>query len=283
MGSLRGRLWGVALLVGAMTSLAACAPDDSRGGSKTASPTSSEPIRSTPATAGPTAESLLERAAKVRVFFGHMSVGENILSGISALSAGEPGVGPHVTPFALDGALPVVPASGALVHTSIGQNGDPLGKLANFDRVLRAGLAEQVDVAVLKFCYIDINADTDVEALAREYRSTLAALERDYPSVTFLHSTAPLMAPPSGIRDRVKSWLGKDDNVARERYSALIREAYDPDRIFDIAAIEGTDPDGKRSPALYSGYTTDGGHLNETGSALVADAFLRLIAAQARG
>ena len=33
----------------------------------------------------------------------------------------------------------------------------------------------------------------------------------------------------------------------------------------------------------YSGYTTDGGHLNETGSALVADAFLRLIAHLAAG
>ncbi len=249
-----------------------------------APPTTAEPVSSTPATTAATtaAEDFIARASRVRVFFGHMSVGENILSGVTALSADRAAGAPQLVSFPLGGPLPEVPQTGALVHTGIGDNGDPLGKLANFDRLLRSGLGDRVDVAVLKFCYIDINAGTDVDALARAYRTTLDTLERDYPQVTFLHSTAPLMAAPSGLKDTVKSWLGKDDNVARERYSALIRDAYPADRLFDIAAIEGTDPDGTRRPALYAGYTTDGGHLNEAASALVADEFLRLIADQAR-
>lgn len=225
-----------------------------------------------------TAEELAQ-AADVRLFFGHMSVGENILAGSSALYAANGVTQPPVIEFAVGGPLPQVPASGAVVHAPIGENSDPLGKLRNFDAVLRSGLAEQVDVALLKFCYVDFTYSTDVDALFREYRTTLDALERDFPDVTFLHSTAPLMVEPSGLKDNFRAMLGRDDNVARERYSALVRQAYEADRIFDIAAIEGTAPDGSRKPALYAGYSTDGGHLNEAASALVAAELLKLVAA----
>jgi lysophospholipase L1-like esterase len=145
--------------------------------------------------------------------------------------------------------------------------------------LLRSGLADQVDVAVLKFCYVDFTTSTDVDQLFREYRKTLDALERDFPRVTFLHSTAPLMVHPSGWKGNLKAMLGRDDNVTRERYSALVREAYGAAHLFDIAAIEGTAPDGTRQAALYAAYTTDGGHLNEGGSAVVAAGLLRLVAA----
>ncbi|MHB1010717.1 MAG: SGNH/GDSL hydrolase family protein [Propionibacteriaceae bacterium] len=220
----------------------------------------------------------LARAAEVRLFFGHMSVGDDILSGLSALYTARDTAPPRVVQFPLGGPLPEVPTSGAVVHTLIGENGDPLGKLRNFDTLLRSGLAEQVDVAVLKFCYVDFTHSTDVEQLFSEYRRTLAALQRDYPRVTFLHSTAPLMVRPAGWKGNLKTILGRDENVTRERYSALVREEYGPAHVFDIAAIEGTAPDGTRQSALYTGYTTDGGHLNEGGSALVAAGLARLVA-----
>ncbi|MCB0910100.1 MAG: hypothetical protein KDB60_00605 [Propionibacteriaceae bacterium] len=221
----------------------------------------------------------LTEAARVKVFFGHVSVGENILSGVGTLyrELGVPEA--SMTEFDRDGALPLVAPEGGIVHTIIGDNEDPLGKLKNFDTVLRAGLADEIDVAVLKFCYVDITRSTDVTSLFQQYRTTLAALERDFPEVTFVHSTAPLMVTPSGVKATLKSWLGRDDNVAREQYNTLMRQAYEPERLFDIAAVEGTAPNGARSIALYDGYTTDGGHLNETGSALVAAELLRLIAA----
>lgn len=283
MGRRKGRLVGVALVMWALAGVAGCVAGDQRRTQPAQLPTTAQPVSPTPTpTTVTTGEDYVARASRVRVFFGHMSVGENILGGVAALTVGRTAGAPDVVSFPVDGPLPEVPRTGAIVHTAIGDNGDPLGKLANFDRLLRSGLADRVDVAVLKFCYIDIDADTDVERLARSYRTTLDALEHDYPHVTFLHSTAPLMAAPTGLKGTVKSWLGKDDNVARERYSARIRDAYPADRLFDIAAIEGTAPDGNRQPALHPGYTTDGGHLNEAGSAVVAEAFLRLIAAQAQ-
>lgn len=224
----------------------------------------------------------LSRASGVRLFFGHMSVGQNIISGINALYPAKGLTAPTVVEFAVDGPLPQAPSGGGVLHTAIGQNGDPLGKLRNFDAVLRSGLADRVDVALLKFCYVDITTSTDLDTLFAEYRRTLDALQRDYPRVRFLHSTAPLTVGPTGLKDRLKVLLGRDQNVARERYNELVRKAYPADQLLDIAAIEGTAPDGSRRPELYAGYTTDGEHLNEGASALAAADLLRLVAAVGR-
>lgn len=221
----------------------------------------------------------LEAVGELRVFFGHMSVGGNILAGIEKVYDSQGVASPAFVQFTVGGALPQPPATGAIVHTEIGPNGDPVSKLRNFDSVLRSGLADRIDVALLKFCYVDVSHATDVDALFAEYRSTLDTLERDFPDVTFLHSTAPLMADPGGVKGFAKNLLGRNDNPAREKYNDLMRQAYGTDRLFDLAAIESTAPDGSRTPAMYGGYTTDGGHLNEGGSALAAVGLLRLLAA----
>jgi len=222
----------------------------------------------------------LTQAAKVRLFFGHMSVGDNILAGTESLFKEKSIAAPIIVEVDRNGPFSA-PAGGVVMHAAIGENGDPLGKLRNFDVALRAGLADQVDVALLKFCYVDISQDTDVEAVFRAYQSTLEALEQDFPQITFLHSTVPVTVGPSGLKENVKAFLGRDDNEARERYNGLIRAQYGGDRLFDIAAVEGSSPDGTTAPALYSGYTTDGAHLNETGSALAAAALMRILAAGA--
>lgn len=230
-------------------------------------------------------EEQLAGAAGLRVFFGHMSVGANVLSGLETLYAAKGLDQPTLIEIDKSGPIPELPA-GVIVHTAIGENGDPFGKLRNFDAVLRSGLADEVDVAILKFCYVDFSQDTDVDALHDQYRKTLDTLERDYPKVKFLHATAPLMVRPSGVKERLLALMGRDDNLVRERYSARLRADYPADRLFDIAAVEagvpeGTSPGGPGAPALSRGYTTDGGHLNEPASALAAAALVKLLAAGA--
>lgn len=223
-------------------------------------------------------EAELSSAAERAVFFGHMSVGNNILSGLEQLYQ-DKGVNPPRVMSVEPGApAPQVAGSGTLVHALIGRNGDPLGKLANFDAALRTGLADQVDAALVKFCYVDVTEDTDVDGLFQAYKSTLDALERDYPTVQFLHATVPLTVAPSGIKANLKALLQGVDNPQRERYNALLRAAYGSEQLLDIAAIEGTAPDGSRQPALYPGYSSDGEHLNRPGSALVAVEFVQLLA-----
>lgn len=219
----------------------------------------------------------LDAAAQFTTFFGHMSVGKNILSGLDQLYGNSSAQGWTVLEFDVADPVPQLTEQATMVHTLIGPNGEPETKLANFDAALRDGLAGQVDVALIKFCYLDVTQDTDVDALFRSYQATLDALERDFPQVRFLHTTVPLTTPPSGIKENLKAWLRGQDNPTREEYNALIRAAYAPQDILDVAAVEGTAPDGRLSPALYPGYSNDGSHLNATGSALVAAEFVRLL------
>lgn len=230
----------------------------------------------------------LTAAARTRVFFGHQSVGMNLVDAIPKVYADQGVNAPAITQdTAPEG-------SAGFVHAFIGENTRPETKLAAFDAALRGGMAGKVDVAFMKFCYIDVTAGTDVDALFAKYRDTLAALQRDHPKVRFLHVTVPLttIRSQSGLKATLKRVLGRGDgdaadDAARERLNALIRKEYPADRLFDLAAVESTDPDGARVAgtldgkdvyALYDGYSTDGGHLNDLGAGRAAAGLLVTIA-----
>jgi hypothetical protein len=220
----------------------------------------------------------LEAVAERRIFFGHMSVGKNIIAGLNEVYAAH-GVTPPTQLEISPGDGPTMPSDGVLVHALIGENRHPVGKLVNFDATLRGGLADQVDTAALKFCYIDIRWNSDVDTLFARYQETLSRLEADYPQVQFVHMTVPLTTGPYGIRDHLKILAGRNDNAARERYNDLMRQAYGSERLFDLAALEATEPDGRmREKVLFGGYSSDGAHLNEAGSARVAAEFVEFLA-----
>lgn len=224
-----------------------------------------------------TGRSDVEDFSQRRIFFGHMSVGNNILSGLAQVYAAHDVDSPTVIEIE-PGEATAVPPDGVMVHALIGKNRDPLGKLSNFEATLRAGLAEQIDVASLKLCYIDILWNTDVKAVFNTYRDTLERLENDFPQVRFVHMTVPLTTGSYGIKDHVKALVGRDDNAARERYNDLIRETYGPDRVFDIADLESTEPDETSDEReLFEGYTSDGAHLNAAGSSRIAAAFINFV------
>lgn len=221
-----------------------------------------------------TATDDLAVAARTKVFFGHQSVGGNVIEAIPRVYADHGASAPQI----VNGRGPAG-AQGYFSHASVGQNGMPQSKIADFDAQLRSGIGSQVDVAFMKFCYVDVLATTDVDALFATYRSTMAALERDFPDVAFVHVTVPLTTADQA------------DNAARERLNNLIRRQYGSARLFDIAAVESTAPGGgrvsgtyrgQRYYALYDGYAADSGHLNATGAAAAASALLAVIARAAR-
>lgn len=239
--------------------------------------------------ADPALRSDLERLSRERVYFAHQSVGANILQGVEEL-AGEAGV--RIRMVAADRASDVPPAS--FGHTFIPENGAPLEKLANF----RAALASApVDVALLKFCFVDITGDTDVRALFASYRETLAGLHRSHPHTIFVHVTAPLTTVQTGWKALAKRLLGRApygvaENAKRDDYNRLLRAAYaGREPVFDLARIESTAPDGAlvrvqwngvAVPALANAYTEDGGHLNAEGRRRAARELIAVLAA-ARG
>ena len=233
----------------------------------------------------------LAKVAKARIFFGHQSVGYNILSGIGAVALDR-----GVELAVVEGRDPKIASGPCVLHATIGANTDPLGKMRDFDTIVRGGVGDWADIAFMKLCYVDLGADTDVETLFAEYKKTMAALARDYPRVAFVHSTAPLTTIEWGLKARLKAiakrLLGRPvagaDNAARERYNALLRAEYGPSgRLFDLALLESTAPDdpsagnGNGGRALLQRYTTDGGHLNERGSRRAAEGLLALLAGAA--
>jgi hypothetical protein len=252
----------------------------------------SDPSEGTSMTAGGSVTSDISAAdlakvARTRVFFGHQSVGMNVLGGVSAVYA-EHGVrAPSIEARRDASGL----GAGFIVHTGIGQNQEPLSKIEDFDSLIRGELGAQVDVAVMKLCYIDVSAGTDIDTLFSTYRRTMTALERDFPRVTFVKATVPLTTEP-GALSRLKGRLAGNgpaaaDNAARERLNELIRTEYRGDHLFDLAAAESTTPDGSRVVgtyqgqqyfALYDGYASDNGHLNAEGSRRAATAWLRAVA-----
>jgi len=229
----------------------------------------------------------LEKVARRSVFFGHQSVGANILEGVKELAAQE-GVPLRVAEVGEAGAV----APGTFGHAFIAENGHPERKLEGLERALGAGPAA-VEVAFLKLCFVDVVGATDARALFERYRTTLRTLQARHPRTTFVHLTVPLTTVQSGWKAFVKSLLGRapygfEENVRREEYNALMRQAYQGKEPFlDVARLESTAPDGRAEtttvkgrsvPSLVPAYTDDGGHLAGAGRRVVARALLRLVA-----
>jgi len=217
----------------------------------------------------------LESVARRRIFFGHQSVGFNILEGVAELSA-RARVPLRIAEVSrsLDGA------AGSLLHAAVPENGNPGLKLESFARLLDSAASPGVDVALLKFCFVDFGKDTDAKALFARYQAAIAALRARHPGTVFVHATVPLTAVQRGFKALVKKAIGRapygiEEDVRREEYNALLRRAYlGREPVYDIARIESLAPDGKAEtvewngravPALFPGYTEDGGHLNRDG------------------
>jgi hypothetical protein len=230
----------------------------------------------------------LAKVSRTRVFFGHQSVGMNVLDGVAGVYSAH---GMAAPPIELEGTRPG-PDGGFVCHASLGENQKPLGKIRDFDAKTRSGIGQQVDVAMMKLCYVDITADADLGALFAAYQGTIAALERDFPEVTFVAATVPLMTE-QGQLSKLKSRLtgsgrfGPAENAARERLNALIRRDYAGGHLYDLAAIESTAPDGSRATGTYQGqryyrlhdgYASDSGHLNGEGARVAATAWLQAVA-----
>lgn len=231
--------------------------------------------------------------AKKTVFFGHQSVGYNILDGVNDLAATNPQFPIRIAAVSgkQDFAQPV------LGHAEVGQNTDPKSKIDDFAKLLDSGIGDQADIALLKFCYVDVEDSTDMAKLFDEYKTTIGQLKSKYPKTTFVHATMPLVAKQQDIKtwakNAVKRIIGRPVrdislNAKRGDFNdKLVREYGGRDFVFDLARIESTAPDGQRVVnsedgltfySLYPDYTNDGGHLNQVGRKVVAAEFVRFLA-----
>jgi hypothetical protein len=151
-----------------------------------------------------------------------------------------------------------------------------------------------LDIALVKFCYVDFDAHTDAKALFAHYRATIDDLRARNPGTTFVHVTAPLTTMEGGPKALLKRLLGRApygivENLRREEYNALLRQAYrGREPIFDLAQVESTSKDGSAvtvewngrvAPVMAAAFTDDGGHLNAEGRVRAARELVSVLAA----
>lgn len=230
-----------------------------------------------------------QKLSQKKIYFGHQSVGNNILDGVRDVMKENPQIKLNLveTNSPADFTTPI------FAHSSLGKNEDPKSKADAFAEFLDKGLGNKADIAFFKLCFVDVTAETDVNKLFGLYEANLSALMTKYPKTTFVHMTAPLMVVQTGPKVFIKKLIGRpiggyEDNIKRDQFNASLRKEYEgKEPVFDLAKIESTaedgsravfDKDGKIYPRMFPAYTNDGGHLNELGRKVVAEQFLILLA-----
>lgn len=225
-----------------------------------------------------------------RIYFGHQSVGGNIIDGVEEILRKRPAIGLHVGSADSVDAF----AKPGLYHGGIGANENVKSKLEGFADAIDRHTGS-IDLALMKFCYADLKRDSAIGpgALLAQYAANVSAIQARHPTLRLLHCTMPLTWLQSGPKARVKRLLGivpGADNIARHEYNVAIQAAFGAEAIFDLAAAESLAPDGSVQsvelesvayPCLHRAYTADGGHLNAGGRLAVARDFLLFLAAQA--
>ncbi len=223
-----------------------------------------------------------------RIYFGHQSVGFNIVEGLKDLMKSDPRIRLNI----IESDNLSMSTGPVFMHSPVGKNGDPELKIREFGSIIEKG-GIKADFAFLKFCYVDIDGKTDVRALFEKYRSAAKALSARYPKTTFLHVTAPLRTQPVSYKTRIKQVIGLGtpwevaENIRRNEFNELLVNEYGKKApVFDIAVLESTYPDGRRASFGANGktysmlapeYTHDGGHLNEIGRRIAARELLRTL------
>jgi lysophospholipase L1-like esterase len=236
-------------------------------------------------------QSTFDKLSQKKIYFAHHSVGENILQGVSELLKENKNIKLNIISSNDVGQSINAPA---LVHGGVGRNFKPYSKLESFEQKMEQGYGHTADIVFFKFCFVDFNPETDINALFNTYKETLDKLQAKYPRTTFVVITVPLTCYAPGIagiekriKDLSKKIIGKSniyDHSSANRFNELLIEQYQGKLpIFDLAKFESTRPDGSRVGYQKDGtqyfelakeYTIDGGHLNENGRRRIAEQFL---------
>lgn len=232
-----------------------------------------------------------KKLSEVKIYFGHQSIGNNIMEGINELMQEYPEIILNI----LDetSAPPKFNNPGFIHNSNLGENNYPELKMESFEKLLK-NAEGRADIAFMKFCFVDIDSKTDINRLFETYKDLFSRLTNEYPETKFIHLTVPLLKQSAPtIKNLIKKILGKDGgfyadahNISRNKFNSFLRNEYPDSLIFDLAAIESTYPDGLRESFTHNGdiyyslipeYTDDGGHLNRLGRKIVAEKLLFFI------
>lgn len=234
-------------------------------------------------------QSTWDKLAQKKIYFGHQSVGYNIIDGIKDVMKENPQIKLNI----VETSNPSDFNTGVFAHSKVGKNVDPKSKIDGLMKYMDEGLGNKTDLAFLKLCYVDIMQNSDVDDLFNEYHASMSLLKQKYLQLTIIHFTNPLTTIQSGPNAWVKKIIGREvsgyeENIKRNKFNELLINKYQgKEPVFDLAKLESTlldgtrasfDKEGKTFYCLAEKYTNDGGHLNEVGRKIVAEQFLIFLA-----
>ena len=234
-------------------------------------------------------ESTWSKLSRKKIFFGHQSVGFNIIDGLKDLMKENPQIKLNI----VETSNPSDFNHPLFAHVRVGKNMNPKSKIDAFADFMQKGIGNKADIAFFKFCYVDVMAGTDSQKVFDDYKKSMSNLTKKYPKTIFVHVTVPLKQKQTGPKAWIKKIIGRplsgvDDNIKRKQFNELLKKEYNgKEPVFDLAKVESTHPDGRTETftkdgdifySLVPDYTYDGGHLNETGRKLAAEQLLVLLA-----
>lgn len=233
-----------------------------------------------------------DKLAGKKIFFGHRSVGYNMIDGIKAHLAENPNLKLNIE----EGNSPSFFDHPVFAHSKNGQNTDPKSKIDAFYKELDGGLGDKVDIAGFKFCYIDFDNSTDINEIFLKYKLKMNEISDKYPHIKIIHFTVPLRTFQRGPKEFIKKLIGKDiglaDNTARQQFNDLLLNEFKEQPIFDLAKYESTYLDGQREFSIINNekiysmvpiYSTDGGHLSEIGKHYLGGKLLLFLVEESSG
>ncbi len=242
-------------------------------------------------------DSSMQLLSTRHIFFGHQSVGQDILDGLVEILR-EQDKGNKIKVSSTAG-LTSFSAPG-IYHCFIGKNTEPLSKIDDFEEAILNEKYGKMDIAIMKLCFIDITRSTmkDIDTVFQSYKTAIDRIKSRYPDLILIHCTVPLQTRDAfndgilaGLYARIMKLFGirrfDGDNWVRELYNRKIRAAYGSSgALFDIALLEASSPTGEKCAHtgksievydLYPPYSNDGGHLNAAGKRYIADKFLEML------
>ena len=134
--------------------------------------------------------SQLDNLQHKKIYFGHQSVGYNILDGINGVLREN-----NLNVLSIRESKDANDfGTATFLYSRIGINEKPLLKIDGFAQNIENGIGGNAAFAFFKLCFVDIDGTSDVGALFEQYRSMMASLRDRYPNKTFIHVTVPLVS-----------------------------------------------------------------------------------------
>lgn len=224
-------------------------------------------------------DTAIQAISNKAVYFAHMSVGYEIIQGLEIIQSKNPSLQFNI----VETRDPKQIEAPIFAHSKIGENRDPHFKMEDFKSLLDEGLGEKLDYAFLKFCFVDVERDTDIDQLFNNYVKTVEEIQAKYPKLKLIHFTVPIRVKPNDWKGKINQFLVRDHNINRNKINNKIRAHFDDSELFDLALYQSMLPDGSRNKYTVFGtdvfilnpdFTYDGGHLNEKGSEVAAEQLL---------